>query len=107
MQCKKLSLEQLVHIVLNEHLLDTRPNKKLDPVMIEYLYRDYKYHDLIVDMAKHGFDPIFEHSEPRQRETIPNHKSAISNIHAVEKFLAAGQADQSILLLPAALVKEW
>ena len=66
--------------------LDTRPNKKLDPVMIEYLYRDYKYHDLIVDRAKHGFDPIFEHSEPRQRETIPNHKSAKSNIHAVEKF---------------------
>ena len=107
MQCEKLSLEQLVLIVRNEHPLDTRPNKKLDPVMIEYLYRDYKYHDLIVDMAKHGFDPIFEHSEPRQRETIPNHKSAISNIHAVEKFLAAGQADQSILLLPAALVKEW
>ena len=107
MQVEKLSLEQLVRIVRNEHPLDTRPNKKLDPVMIEYLYRDYKYHDLIVDMAKYGFDPIFEHAEPRQRETIPNHKSARSNIQAVEKFLAAGQADQSILLLPASLVLEW
>ena len=102
-----LSLKQLVETVRNQHHLDHSPNKCLDPVMIDYLYKDYIHHDLMVDMAAKGFDPIFAFENPVQRDCPDNHKSARVNIDALSKFLRAGQDDGTMLVLPAKFIHNW
>jgi len=102
-----LSLEDLVRTVRNQHSQDTRPNKRLDPVIINYLYKGTTHHELMVQIAQHGFDPVFCHPEPIQRNCPSNHKSAVTNLAAVTKFIRAGQDDGSLLVLPAAFMEKW
>jgi len=102
-----LSLEEVVCLVRNQTVRDTRPNKRLDPLMIDYLFKDYVHHDLMVNIASYGFDPTFCHPHPIQKECPDNHRSAVSNLTAVTKFIRAGQDDGSMLVLPAELMQRW
>ena len=104
---ENLSIEQLVQIVRHEHPLDTRPNKRMDPAILDYLYQDYIHHDLMVDIAKKGFDPVFHQETPLQKEAPPNHKSATNNLAALAKHIRAGQEDGSMLVLPSSFYDRW
>jgi hypothetical protein len=88
-----MSLEELVRLVRNQHSHDPRPNKRLDPAMIDYLYHGTVHYNLIVRIAQEGFNPGFCHPEPIQRDSPDNHRSAMTNIDAVAKFIRAGQDD--------------
>ena len=89
-----LSIEQLVKLVRHEHPSDTRPNKRMDPAILDYLYQDYIHHDLMVDIAKKGFDPIFTRRLPYKRKhlQITNRQQTIlrpsRNIFAPDKTMA-------------------
>jgi len=102
-----LSLEELVRLVRNQHSHDPRPNKRLDPAMIDYLYHGTVHHNLMVRIAQEGFNPGFCHPEPIQRDSPDNHRSATTNIDAVAKFIRAGQDDGSLLVLPASFMSTW
>ena len=104
---QNLTLEDVVCLVRNQTARDTRPNKRLDPSMIDYLYRDYIHHDLMVNIASHGFNPAFSHPHPIQRACPDNHRSAVTNLAAVTKFIRAGQDDGSMLVLPAEFMQRW
>ena len=102
-----LSLEELVRLVRHQHRHDPRPNKRLDPAMIDYLYHGTEHHNLMVLIAQEGFDPGFCHPNPIQRVSPDNHRSATTNIDAVTKFIRAGQDDGSLLVLPASFMPLW
>ena len=102
-----LTLEDLVRLVRFQHPQDPRPNKRLDPAIIDYLYQGTTHHDLMVQIAQQGFDPVFCHAEPIQQECPDNHKSARTNIAAVTKFIRAGQDDGSLIVLPESFMKAW
>ena len=107
MIAEHMTIEQMVKLVRNEHPLDTRPNKRMDTVLLDYLYKDYVHHDLMVDIAKRGFDPIFYHETPVQREAPANHKSATNNLPALAKHIREGQDNGSMLTLPASFAERW
>ena len=102
-----MSLQEIVHLVRNQHQFDTRPNKRLDPDLIDYLYRGTPHHDLMVRTACVGFNPVFSHPEPIQQVCPDNHRSAKVNIEAVTKFIRAGQDDGSMVVLPASFMQTW
>ena len=107
MLAENLTIEQLVKIVRHEHPKDTRPNKRMDPSILDYLYKDYIHHNLMVDIAKKGFDPIFYEENPSQKEPPPNHKSATNSLAALAKHIRSGQEDGSMLVLPSSFYDRW
>jgi hypothetical protein len=104
---EKLSIEELVQTVRDQTVVDPRPNKKIEPEVLNYLFRGYKHHDLMVDMATHGYDPVFSHEDPVQRSRPPNHNSAKAGIHALAKFVRGGQDDGTLLVLPDSILEVW
>ena len=104
---ENLSIEELVRLVRDQTPIDPRPNKKIEPEVLNYLFQGYKHHELMVDMATHGYDPVFAYSEPMQRHRPPNHKSAKSGVQALAKFVRGGQDDGSLLVLPGSILTEW
>ena len=59
-----LTIEELVLQVRDQTTQDPRPNKRIEPEVLTYLYQGYKHHDLMVDMATYGYDPVFSHETP-------------------------------------------
>ena len=107
MLSEHLSIEELVKLVRDQTPIDPRPNKKIEPEVLDYLFQDYKHHDLMVDMATHGYNPVFSHREPVQQSRPSNHKSAKTGVHALAKFIRGGQDDGSLLVLPDSILEYW
>ena len=74
MLLEHLTIEELVLQVRDQTSRDPRPNKRIEPEVLAYLYQGYKHQDLMVDMAMHGYDPVFSHETPVQRHLPANHK---------------------------------
>ena len=102
-----LTIEELVLQVRDQTIQDPRPNKRIEPEVLTYLYQGYKHHDLMVDMATYGYDPVFSHETPVQRHRPSNHKSAQTGVQALAKFVRGGQDDGSLLVLPDSMLKDW
>ena len=102
-----LTIEELVLQVRDQTIQDPRPNKRIEPEVLAYLYQGYKHRDLMVDMALYGYDPVLSHETPVQRYRPSNHKSARTGVQALAKFVRGVQDDGSLLVLPDSILKHW
>jgi hypothetical protein len=65
-----MTLEKVRNLVRNQHIRDTRPNKRLDPQINDYLYRGSNHHALMVKVASEGFGPVFRHPRTTAQRSI-------------------------------------
>jgi hypothetical protein len=86
-----MSLEEATQFVRGEGVMDSRPNKALEPNRLRFVLDGYPHLDMLVQIAENGIDVEWKKGPTPRRPLPKNHGSCRRYLRAITRSFRDGQ----------------